>query len=135
MRSFPVTEIILKTTFTLPRQREAVKGEARGIISDILAQRHAKQPKNTRNFGSTFKRPAGGNPPGWYLERVGMKGVRLGGAMVAEEHANWILNVDNAKSRDVKDLIVMGQKRVLDEFGIQLEREVIYLPEDMEGWQ
>ena len=69
-----------------------------------------------------------------YLEQVGMKGVRVGGAMVAEEHANWILNVDNATSSDVKKLIAIGQKRVLEEFGIPLRREVIYLPEDTEEW-
>jgi UDP-N-acetylmuramate dehydrogenase len=63
-----------------------------------------------------------------------MKGVRVGGAMVAEEHANWILNVDNAKSEDVKQLIATGQKRVFEEFGVQLQREVIYLPEDTEEW-
>jgi UDP-N-acetylmuramate dehydrogenase len=63
-----------------------------------------------------------------------MKGVRVGGAMVAEEHANWIVNVDNAASSDVKQLIAIGQKRVFEEFGTKLEREVIYLPEDMEDW-
>jgi UDP-N-acetylmuramate dehydrogenase len=96
--------------------------------------RKAKQPANQKNFGSTFKRPIPGNPPGWYLERVGMKGVRVGGAMVAEEHANWVLNVDNATSSDVKKLIAIGQKRVFEEYGIHLRREVIYLPEDTEEW-
>ena len=63
-----------------------------------------------------------------------MKGMRSGGAMVAEEHANWILNMGNATCQDVKVLISEGQKRVFEEFGINLEREVIYLPEDMADW-
>ncbi len=127
-------KIILQATFTLPQQEHPFSEEAQQIVSDLLAVRKAKQPANQKNFGSTFKRPIPGNPPGWYLERVGMKGVRVGGAMVAEEHANWILNADNAKSRDVKQLIAMGQKRVFEEFGVQLQREVIYLPEDTEEW-
>lgn len=127
-------KIILKTTFKLPSRKEIIPGAAREIVISLRARRHRKQPKNFRNFGSTFKRPPEGKPPGWYLERVGMKGMRKGGAMVSEEHANWILNVDNAKSADVKYLIAEGQRRVFDEFGIQLQREVIYLPEDIAEW-
>jgi UDP-N-acetylmuramate dehydrogenase len=104
------------------------------MINSILATRRLKHPKIPLNFGSTFKRPFGGKHPGWYLEQVGMKGIRSGGAMVAEEHANWILNMGNATSQDVKVLISEGQKRVSEEFGINLEREVIYLPEDMADW-
>ena len=127
-------KILLQVTFSLPLIREKYQGEAREIINSILATRRQKHPKIPLNFGSTFKRPAGGKPPGWYLEQVGMKGMRSGGAMVAEEHANWILNMGNAISQDVKILISEGQKRVFEEFGINLEREVIYLPEDMETW-
>ena len=127
-------KIILQATFKLPQQEQLCSEKAQKIVSDLLAVRKAKQPANQKNFGSTFKRPIPGNPPGWYLERVSMKGVRVGGAMVAEEHANWILNVDNATSQDVKQLVAMGQKRVFEEFGVQLQREVIYLPEDTEEW-
>jgi UDP-N-acetylmuramate dehydrogenase len=127
-------KILLQVTFRLPQIKEKHPGEAREIINSILADRRQKHPRISLNFGSTFKRPPGGNPPGWYLEKVGMKGMRSGGAMVAEEHANWILNMVNATSRDVKSLISEGQKRVFEEFGITLEREVIYLPEDMADW-
>jgi len=127
-------KILLQATFSLPLLRETYQGEARKIINTILATRRLKQPKIPLNFGSTFKRPVDGKPPGWYLEQAGMKGMRSGGAMVAEEHANWILNMDNATSEDVKILISEGQKRVFKEFGINLQREVIYLPEDMETW-
>ena len=127
-------KILLQVTFSLPLIREKYQGEAREIINSILAIRRRKHPEIPLNFGSTFKRPAGGKPPGWYLEHVGMKGMRSGGAMVAVEHANWILNMGNATSQDVKILISEGQKRIFEEFGINLEREVIYLPEDMETW-
>jgi UDP-N-acetylmuramate dehydrogenase len=128
-------KILLQVTFSLPLLREKYQGEAREIINSILITRRQKHPKIPLNFGSTFKRPLDGYPPGWYLEQVGMKGMRSGGAMVAEEHANWILNMGNATSQDVKKLISEGKRRVFEKFGITLEREVIYLPEDMEEWQ
>jgi UDP-N-acetylmuramate dehydrogenase len=127
-------KIILQVTFRLPLIRERYQGESKEIINSMLAARRRKHPKIQLNFGSTFKRPPSGNPPGWYLEQVGMKGMRSGDAKVAEEHANWILNMGKATSQDVKYLISEGQKRVLDKFGINLEREVIYLPEDIETW-
>jgi UDP-N-acetylmuramate dehydrogenase len=126
--------ILVQITFRLPQTREKKQGEAREIIKSILAARRKKHPAIPLNFGSTFKRPLGGKPPGWYLEKVGMKGMKWGGAMVAKEHANWIVNLGNATSKDVKKLISEGQKRVFEEFGIKLEREVIYLPEDLEVW-
>jgi UDP-N-acetylmuramate dehydrogenase len=128
-------KILLQVMFRLPLVKEKYQGEAKNIITNILATRRQKHPRIPLNFGSTFKRPPGGRPPGWYLEKVGMKGMRSGDAMVAEEHANWILNIGNATSRDVKNLISDGEKRVFEEFGISLEREVIYLPEDIETWQ
>jgi UDP-N-acetylmuramate dehydrogenase len=128
-------KILLRVAFKLPQIPDKNQGEARKILISILAARRQKHPKVPLNFGSTFKRPFEGKPPGWYLEQVGLKGMRSGGAMVAEEHANWILNMGNATSQDVKNIISEGQKRVFDKFGINLEREVIYLPEDMEAWQ
>jgi UDP-N-acetylmuramate dehydrogenase len=127
-------KIFLQVTFRLPQIRESYHGEAHKIINSILTTRRRKHPIIPLNFGSTFKRPPGGNPPGWYLEQVGMKGMRSGDAMVAVEHANWVLNTGNATSQDVKLLIAEGRKRVFEEFGISLEREVIYLPEDIETW-
>ena len=126
-------KIILQSTFQLPEQKKTSQ-EAQRMVRELLSSRIGKQPKNPRNFGSTFKHPAATYPAGWYLERVSMKGLRIGGAKVAEEHANWILNVANAKSQDVKQLIQVGQKRVLEKFGVQLEREVIFLPEDIKEW-
>ena len=55
--------------------------------------------------------------------------------MVSKEHANWIINTGDAKSTDVKKLIETGQKRVFEEFGVQLKREIVYLPEDLEKWE
>ena len=125
-------QIVLDAIFRLPEQREAVQGQALAVIKALFARRRAAQPHSRHTFGSTFKNPAGADhAAGWYLERVGMKGMRCGGAMVSDEHANWIINTGCARSDEVKELIKRSQARVLEKFGIVLEREVVYLPEDM----
>jgi UDP-N-acetylmuramate dehydrogenase len=129
-------KIIIQATFQLPWEKELYQNEAINSLNELLKLRRSKQPHNPRTFGSVFKNPENSkHSAGWYLEKVGMKKTRVGGAIIAEEHANWILNADNAKTNDVKKLITTGQKRVSDEFGIELEREVIYLPEDMAEWR
>jgi UDP-N-acetylmuramate dehydrogenase len=129
-------KIIIETTFTLPQNKEKHDSEALNTVKELLETRRSRHPKNPHTFGSAFKNPQNSkHSAGWYLEKAGMKGMRIGGAMVAREHANWVLNVDNTRSSDVKKLIEIGQKRAYEQFGIQLEREVIYLPEDMEEWK
>jgi len=92
-------------------------------MEDILALRTGKQPLNYPSCGSVFKRPAG-YYAGALIEETGLKGKRIGGAMISRKHAGFILNVDNAKAVDVYALIQLIEARVLDRFGVQLEREV-----------
>ena len=131
---FRMQLIVLEAVFRLPEQREAVPGQALADIKALFARRRAAHPHTRYTFGSTFKNPAGAeHSAGWYLEHAGMKGMRSRGAMVPHEHANWIINTGGARSQDVKELIEKGQARVLEKFGILLEREVVYLPQDMAG--
>lgn len=123
--------IILEVIFDLKKYSRTDPFLLKKNIKKLEFERRKKQPLNTSNFGSTFK-STGSNSAGWYLDKVGMKGVVFGDAQVANEHANWIVNLGNASSKDVKELISMGSKRVYDAFGIYLEREVVYLPEDLE---
>ncbi|MEI6126824.1 MAG: UDP-N-acetylmuramate dehydrogenase [Pseudomonadota bacterium] len=128
-------KIVLEATFTLPAHRETRRHEARDAIIGLLKQRRLRHPGNPHTFGSTFRNPHNHlHSAGWYLEQAGMKGLRIGGAMVALEHANWILNLGNAKSSDIKKIIEIGQERVFAESGIALEREVVYLPDDVAAW-
>jgi UDP-N-acetylmuramate dehydrogenase len=125
-------KIVIKSTFRLPEKKEEQREQAEKTLKQLLKLRLEKQPKNNRTFGSTFKNPKdSSHSAGWLLEKSGMKEVKSGGAMVSREHANWIINTGNATSRDIKILIETGQKRVLEKFNISLEREVIFLPEDM----
>jgi len=95
----------------------------RARMNDILALRAEKQPLNYPSCGSVFKRPAG-YYAGALIEETGLKGKRIGGAMISRKHAGFILNVDNAKAVDVYALIQLIEARVLDRFGVRLEREV-----------
>jgi UDP-N-acetylmuramate dehydrogenase len=58
------------------------------------------------------------------IEEAGLKGERVGGAMVSPKHAGFILSVDGASAADVYALITLIAKRVFDRFGVKLEREV-----------
>ena len=93
-----------------------------------MSRRRDKQPLEYPSAGSTFKRY-----PGRYtaqmIDSVGLKGVRVGGAEVSEKHAGFVINKENASSKDVKELIKLIQDRIRDEYGIEIEREVIYVPE------
>ncbi len=92
-------------------------------VEDILAIRAKKQPLNHPSCGSVFKRPVG-YYAGALIEEAGLKGKRIGGAMISPKHAGFILNTDNAKAADVYALIRLVEKRVLQRFGVRLEREV-----------
>ena len=125
-------KIIIESTFFLPEKIDRPTKKASETLKQLIDLRRSKQPPNSRTFGSTFKNPKNrSHSAGWLLEKSGMKEVKSGGAMVSREHANWIINLGNSTSRDIKNLIEKGQKRVFEEFGILLEREVIFLPEDM----
>jgi UDP-N-acetylmuramate dehydrogenase len=92
-------------------------------MEDILALRAKKQPLKFPSCGSVFKRPAG-YYAGALIEEAGLKGERVGGAMVSRKHAGFILNVANAAAADVYALIRIIEKRVLERFGVRLDREV-----------
>jgi UDP-N-acetylmuramate dehydrogenase len=124
-------DILMEATFRLDRKRKEDVTILKSRVRRRLADRRCRQPKNKKNCGSVFKNPPGEKPAGWYLERAGLKGKRIGAAMVAEEHANWIVNLDNATSQDVERLIGLCQEQVFKEFGILLKREVMFIPKDL----
>ncbi|RUQ90381.1 UDP-N-acetylmuramate dehydrogenase [Legionella septentrionalis] len=94
------------------------------LIKELLARRAETQPTNEYNCGSVFR-----NPPNHYaaklIESCGLKGKRLGGAMVSEKHANFIINHEGmASASDIESLIHFVQKTVYEQTGIELVREV-----------
>lgn len=97
--------------------------KSRATIKQLLERRIAAQPLNIPNAGSVFR-----NPPNDHaarlIEACGLKGRALGGAMISEKHANFIVNTGHARAADIETLIETAHSAVLEKFGIDLEREV-----------
>jgi UDP-N-acetylmuramate dehydrogenase len=117
-------QVVAQVRFRLePSTPEQVKAKA----SELLAQRKATQPTNKRTFGSVFKNPEGSPGAGRMIEDCGLKGHRIGGAMISPRHANFIENPGGATSADCIALMDEARRRVHERFGIELEHEVQFL--------
>lgn len=92
----------------------------------IAAERKASQPYGIRSLGSVFKNPPG-DKAGRLIEAAGLKGRRVGGAQISPKHANFIVNVDHASAADVINLMQLAIVTVLQQYGIQLEREIDFI--------
>lgn len=101
----------------------ALRSEARRI----LQMRRDKFPLEFPNAGSVFRRPFEGPPPGKLIEDSGLKGRAVGGAMVSEKHANFIVNTGNASSADILKLVDVVREEVFSMSGILLKEEIRYL--------
>ncbi len=98
-------------------------GEIKAKMEDYKDRRNEKQPLNMPSAGSVFKRPEG-NFAGKLIEDAGLKGCKIGGALVSEKHAGFIVNTGNATCADVVALIKHIKKTVKEKFGVELETEV-----------
>ena len=117
-------EVVARVRFRLqPSTPEAVKAQA----AELLAQRKATQPTNKRTFGSVFKNPEGERGAGSLIEACGLKGHRIGGALISPRHANFIENADGARSADCIALMAEARRRVHEAFAIELRHEVQFL--------
>lgn len=92
-------------------------------------KRWTSQPRQP-SAGCTFKNPAPDRPAGRLLDSLGLKGTRVGGAMISDVHANFFVNTGPASARDVLDLIDLARGRVREACGIELEPEVEIVGED-----
>lgn len=97
-------------------------------IKELNSRRREKQPLNMPSAGSTFKRPQG-NYAGKLIQDSELKGFTLGGAMVSEKHAGFIVNKDNATAKEIIELIDYVINVVRQKFGVTLEPEVRILGE------
>jgi UDP-N-acetylmuramate dehydrogenase len=117
--------VVVAARFTVHRDDPAA---TRQRTDAIQAQRKATQPYGIRSLGSVFK-----NPPNDYagrlVEAAGLRGRRIGGAQIAEKHANFIVNVSHASAADVLALAELAHDAVREQFGVDLEREIVVLGE------
>jgi UDP-N-acetylmuramate dehydrogenase len=91
--------------------------------AETLERKWKTQPAGMRSAGCIFKNPPG-DAAGRLIDRAGLKGTRIGGAVVSDVHANYILNDRGASAEDVEELIDVVRSRVLEESGVGLELEV-----------
>jgi UDP-N-acetylmuramate dehydrogenase len=97
-------------------------------IRELAQKRMDKQPLEYPSAGSTFKRPEG-YFAGKLIQDAGLMGFSVGDAQVSEKHAGFVINRGNASAAQIRQLIEEVQRIVLEDSGVQLEREVIFLGE------
>lgn len=138
-------DMILSIILSLKNGQQAVIKQS---IEEKIAYRSAKHPMEYPSIGSTFKNVKLDNipeklretlqpsikidpfpviPAARFLVLAGVKGKRIGDAQIAQKHPNFIINLGNAKSKDVKALINFAKDAVKQKFGVTLEEEIIYL--------
>ena len=117
-RFCPIDEVMFSAKFRLKFGFDTQKDE-------LLKTARSNQPSGA-SFGSIFKNPKG-DFAGRLIEAVGLKGLKKGGAMISDKHANFLINTKNASFEDAIYLIELAEKKVFDEFGVRLEREVVVI--------
>jgi UDP-N-acetylenolpyruvoylglucosamine reductase len=114
-------QVVARVEFGLRRRDpDAIKADVR----ELNARRKAAQPTNRRTFGSVFKNPTHELGAGRMLEACGLKGHRIGGAVISPKHANFIENADGATAEDALALMAEARRRAREQFGVELEHEV-----------
>jgi UDP-N-acetylmuramate dehydrogenase len=117
----PASVVVSVDWSITPAEPVAVKS----LIDETLARRKATQPIDYPSCGSVFKNPKSSGLSAWQvLDRLGLRGHRIGGAQIAQKHSNFIINLGGAKAADVAALIDLAKSRAKSELGIELEEEV-----------
>lgn len=124
--------------------RPGDKEELGRIMEETIAKREAKHPQSAKCAGSFFMNPTVDNPKlfaefekdngvparggklpaGWLIDHAGLRGKKVGGAMISDRHPNYLVNTGDATAEDVIMLASLVKQRVRDELGVQLKEEV-----------
>ena len=115
------SECILSALFHL---RNKNKEDIRRDMEYVFGERKKRHPMDFPSAGSVF-RGVDGEPAWKFIEKAGLKGISIGGAMVSDKHANFIINTGGATARDVKLLIDKIKQEVFGKTGVSLEEEVM----------
>ena len=116
----PSSWIILKGRFQMKKGK---KEEILERVKSYSEMRKRTQPLDYPSAGSIFKNPKEG-PAGKWIEEAGLKGFRMGQAMISDRHANFIINLGKATAEEVIDLMELVERKIYEKTGISLEREV-----------
>lgn len=120
--------------------------ESERLANETIAEREKRHLQNVKAAGSFFMNPVapreiqemferekgapareGRVPAGWLIEKAGMKGATVGGAIASLQHPNYIVNTGTATAHDVRNLAQMIKTEVFDQFGIELHEEAALL--------
>ena len=115
--------IILSATFSL---EYGDKEEAIKKIQNRRERRVSAQPLELPSAGSVFRNPSVDMPSWRLIDGAGLKGYRIGDAMISEKHANFIVNVGSATGKNIRDLIEYSKKKVKEKYDIDLVLEQEY---------
>ena len=116
----------ITTKFILEAKLNLTPGDPEQItqtIKEIWVFKKNNQPLNTINSGCIFKNPRGLSA-GALIDRTGLKGLHIGGAVVSEKHANFFIAQKGCTSKDVMRLIDLVREKVRNQFNVELELEI-----------
>jgi UDP-N-acetylmuramate--alanine ligase len=131
LRQHPGQAVVLSAEFALTRCEPS---DAVAKVGELLARRRSSQPTGA-SLGSMFKNPPGDHA-GRLIEAAGLKGYRMGNAEISQQHANFFINLGDARAEDIRALMDMARTTVRQKFGIELEPEIILAgdwPEALRG--
>jgi len=132
--------IVAEAVFELVPSEEA--GAAMQKMDEEWQSRSAKQPLDMPSAGCSFKniefnskehekytgwQSNGKLAAGKFIEESGLKGMKIGGAMISDKHANFIVNSGDSTADDIIQLLSVIKTRIRNEFGVQLEEEIQYI--------
>ena len=126
-----VKNIINYEDVILSVELELKKGDrekSKKMIKEYLEYRDKRHPLEYPSAGCIFENPEG-DFAGRLIEQCGLKGKKEGSAMISKKHGNFIVNLGNAKAKDVIKLINLCKEKVREKFRIELEKEIEYLGE------
>jgi UDP-N-acetylmuramate dehydrogenase len=124
--SFDYRSVNIRAKFILSAQLKLTPADPERIMRTVKEgwiYKKNSQPLNTRNCGCVFKNPPGA-AAGALIDRAGLKGTQVGGAVVSEKHANFIVAKDGCTSRDVMQLVETIKQKVREQFNVELELEI-----------
>ncbi|MFB3894893.1 MAG: UDP-N-acetylmuramate--L-alanine ligase [bacterium] len=98
-------------------------------MQELTERRQATQPLDYPSAGCFFRNPKGEGAGRW-IDRAGLKGMKVGGAMISEKHANYVINTGNATAADCIEIINVVQHKIKESFGVELEPEVKIVGKD-----
>jgi UDP-N-acetylmuramate dehydrogenase len=123
-------EVVTWAAFELtPAEQSVIAGR----LDEIRRWRQAHQPLGMPSAGSVFRNPTDGPSAGELIEQLGLKGTRIGGAVVSQKHANFIVNDENGTASDVRRLAEHVREIVRRETGVELQPEVAFVG-DWSNW-